>query len=128
MTFMGMTGTIWCLLAAICYGMLNIFAKLGFERGLLVSRLVVYRHGLTMVMAYLFGKLVRDIDFDLRKHDRKAIGATFLRSSLVMISKLMQYAAISYIPLSISSTISFTAGPIFGALIGFIMIRENLSL
>lgn len=79
-------------------------------------------------MAYTFGKLCRGINFDLREHDSRAVVVTFLRSSLAMISKIVQYTAISYIPLSMSSTISFTTGPICGALIGFVMIRERLSI
>jgi drug/metabolite transporter (DMT)-like permease len=44
-----------------------------------------------------------------------------------MISKSMQYAAISLIPLTLSSCISFTTGPIFSALIAFILIKEKLT-
>lgn len=50
------------------------------------------------------------------------------RSILSLFSKSMQYAAISYIPLSMSSCISFTTGPIFAAIFAFIMIREKLTL
>lgn len=45
-----------------------------------------------------------------------------------MISKSMQYAAISYIPLTIASCISFTTGPIFSAIIAFGLIREKLTV
>lgn len=76
--------------------------------------------------AYLFGKL-RAINFDLRVYPRESIKLAFQRSILGLISKTMQYAAISYIPLTLSSCISFTTGPIFSAIIAFIIIREKLT-
>jgi len=49
------------------------------------------------------------------------------RSVLNLISKTMQYSAIALIPLALSSTISFTTGPIFAALLAWVLIREHLS-
>ena len=65
MTYMGLTGPIWCMIAGLCYGSLNIFAKLAFELDLPVSRFLLLRHGITMVGSYTWGKLVRDIDFNI---------------------------------------------------------------
>jgi drug/metabolite transporter (DMT)-like permease len=77
--------------------------------------------------SYVFGKL-RGISFDLRQYDAKIIGIIFFRSFLSLISKSCQYAAIAYIPLALSSTISFTTGPIFAAIFAFVLIREKLSV
>jgi drug/metabolite transporter (DMT)-like permease len=40
----------------------------------------------------------------------------------------MQYSAIRNIPLSLSSVISFTTGPIFSGILAFVLIGENLTL
>lgn len=124
MTYLGLTGPMWCILAGFCYGSLNIFAKLGFENGLVVSRFLIMRHGVTMIGSYVWGKLVRKIDFNLGKYERKQVMLLFLRTFLAMISKYMQYAAIAFIPLSMSSTISFTTGPIFAAALAWFAIKE----
>lgn len=124
MTYLGMPGPVWCMIAGLCYGCLNIFAKLGFEHGLVVSRLLLMRHGITLIGSFTWGTLVRGVDFNLTKYPRKAMSIVFFRSFLAMISKYMQYSSIAFIPLSMSSTVSFTTGPIFGAVIAWFAITE----
>ena len=80
-----------------------------------------------MVFSYIFGRVVRKTSFDLRKYKKKVVVLIFLRAALSLVSKVMQYAAISYIPLSLSSCISFTTGPIFAAILAYILIREGLN-
>jgi drug/metabolite transporter (DMT)-like permease len=123
---MGLTGFVWCVLAGLCYGTMNVFAKLAYNNGMIVSRFILTRFIILFVMSYIFGKFVRGTNFDLRKYDKKVLMIVFGRSCLSLLSKTMQYSAISYIPLSMSSCISFTTGPIFAAILAFVMIREKL--
>ena len=125
-TFLGLSGVVWCLIAGLFYGTQNVFAKLAYERGLQVPTFILMRHLVLLVGAYCFGKL-RGISFDLRIYPRESIKLVFKRAFLNMISKSMQYAAISYIPLTLSSCISFTTGPIFSAIIAFLLIKEKLA-
>ena len=85
-TFFGLSGTVWCLFAGVCYGIQNIFAKLAYDRGLLVTRFIFIRFLVMFSCSFVFGKL-RGINFDLRQYDRKIIGIIFFRSSLSLISK-----------------------------------------
>ena len=127
-TYLGLSGVIWCVLAGLCYGTMNVFAKLAYSRGMLVSRFVMMRFAVLAIASYIFGKLVRKTDFNLTIYEPRVIGIVFLRSALSLLSKTMQYAAISFIPLSLSSCISFTTGPIFAGLLAFVLIREKLSI
>ena len=127
-TYLGLSGVIWCVMAGLCYGTMNVFAKLAYSKGMLVSRFVMLRFAVLAIASYLFGKLVRKTDFNLTVYEPRVIGVVFLRSALSLLSKTMQYAAISYIPLSLSSCISFTTGPIFAGLLAFVLIREKLSI
>lgn len=126
--FMGLSGFVWCVFAGFCYGTMNVFAKLAYKKGLLVTRFTLIRFFTLFLMSYIFGKAVRGMNFDLRKYDKKILLVVFGRSCLSLASKSMQYAAISYIPLSMSSCISFTSGPIFAAILAFVLIREKLRL
>jgi drug/metabolite transporter (DMT)-like permease len=126
-TYLGLSGTIWCLIAGLGYGFMNVFAKLAFEKGLEVSRFVLIRHLVLLVCSYTFGKLKRGLDFDLRKYEVAAIKLVFFRSALGCVSKCCEYAAIAYIPLTLSSTISFTTGPIFSGVLAWVLIGEKLS-
>jgi hypothetical protein len=85
-TFLGLSGTVWCLLAGVCYGIQNIFAKLAYDRGLLVTRFIYIRFLVMFVGSYTFGKL-KGINFDLRQYDRKVIAVIFFRSTLSLVSK-----------------------------------------
>ena len=125
---MGLSGVMWCIIAGLCYGTMNVFAKLAYERGMIISRFVMMRFVVLLLASYTFGKLVRKTNFDLRKYNKKSILVVFFRSCLSLFSKTLQYSAISYIPLSMSSCISFTTGPIFAAILSFVMIREKLTL
>jgi len=51
----------------------------------------------------------------------------FLRSFVSCLSKCCQYGAVALIPLALSSTIQFTTGPVIGAIMAFILIKEKLS-
>ena len=125
---MGLSGVIWCVLAGLCYGSMNVFTKLAYSNGMIISRFVMMRFFVLGLASYIFGKLVRKTDFDFRKYDSSVIMFVFFRSALSLVSKSMQYAAISYIPLSMSSCISFTTGPIFAGILAFILIKEKLTL
>lgn len=105
-----------------------MFAKLAYENGLTVTRFILIRHLNLFVLSYLYGKFFQGIDFDLRKHDGKSIKFLFIRAVISMISKTCQYSAIAMIPLALSSTISFTTGPVFAALLAFVLIREKLNV
>ena len=126
--YLGLPGALWCVFAGLCYGTMNVFAKLAYERGMIISRFVMMRFFVLLIASYTFGKIVRKTDFDLRKYNRKSICIVFFRSTLSLFSKVLQYSAIAYIPLSVSSCISFTTGPIFAALLSFVLIREKLTL
>ena len=103
-----------------------MFAKLAYQQGLQVPTLILMRHLVLLIGAYCLGKF-RGINFDLRIYPRESIKLVFKRAFLNMVSKSMQYAAISLIPLTLSSCISFTTGPIFAAIIAFLLIKERLS-
>lgn len=127
-TFCGLSGLIWCILAGFCYGALNVFAKLAYEKGFQVSRFILVRHFVLFFASFTIGKFIRGIDFDLRKQDPQVIKLLIFRSFLNLVSKSCQFAAIALMPLALSSTISFTTGPIFAALLAYIIIRERLTI
>ena len=116
------------MIAGLCYGTMNVFAKMAYAKGMIVSRFVMMRFATLFFLSYVFGKVVRKTNFDLRKYNKKVVFVVVLRSALSLFSKTMQYAAILYIPLSMSSCISFTTGPIFAALLAFILIKEKLTI
>jgi drug/metabolite transporter (DMT)-like permease len=101
---------------------------LAYEQGINVSRVLFFRFFTLFSASYIFGRFVRKIDFNLLKYDRNVILIIVFRSLLSMCSKSMQYSAISYIPLSLSSVISFTTGPIFAGILAFVLIGEKLSI
>ena len=88
-TFLGLSGTIWCLIAGLCYGSMNVFSKLSYEKGMIVSRVTFMRFFVLFVSSYTFGKLKRGVNFDLRKYDRKVILVIVFRSFLSMCSKCL---------------------------------------
>ena len=124
---MGLSGPVWCLIAGLGYGTLNVFAKLAYNKGLMVSRFVIIRNLVLFTCSYLNGKFVRKLDFDLRQYDSKVIKVLVSRSCLALISKTCLYASLSYIPLTIASTINFTTGPIFAAILAWCLIGEKLT-
>lgn len=125
---MGLSGVIWCVFAGLCYGTMNVFAKLAYQNGMLVSRFIMMRFFLLAFLSYTFSKLCRKQDFDIRKLSKETIGYVILASSIGLVSKVMQYSAIKFIPLSMSSCVSFTSGPIFAGLLAFVLIKEKLSI
>lgn len=123
---MGLTGPIWCLLAGVCYGLLNLFAKLSFEAGMKVPHFILWRHVYQALFSSSFGMAVRGVSFNLFNYSSEVNKVLIGRSLINTISKSMQFASIAYIPLSLSSTISFTTGPMFAAVLAFIVIGERL--
>ena len=106
---------------------MNVLAKTGYENGLQISRYFLIRHIVLVVCSYTFGKFQRGTNFDLRNYDFSVIKLIAFRCVLSTISKALQFSAIKLIPLALSSTISFTTGPFFGAALAFMLIREKLS-
>ena len=84
---MGLSGVIWCVFAGLCYGTMNVLAKLAYNDGMILSRLVLMRYVVLVALSYSFGKLVRKTDFDIRKYDFGAIMLVFFRSALNLFSK-----------------------------------------
>ena len=84
---MGLSGIIWCVFAGLCYGTMNVLAKLAYQDGMTTSRLVLMRFFLLGLLSYGFGKIVRKDDFDFRKYDPKVIGFVFFRAALNCFSK-----------------------------------------
>ena len=124
-TFLGLSGVVWCLIAGLGYGTQNVFAKLAYERGLTITTFILMRHLVLLIGSYTFGK-IRGINFDMRAYSPKTRSLLLKRCVMSAISKSMQYAAISLIPLTLSSCISFTTGPIFNAILAFLLIGEKL--
>jgi drug/metabolite transporter (DMT)-like permease len=65
-TFMGLSGVVWCVMAGLCYGTMNVLAKLAYADGMILSRLILMRFSLLGILSYSFGKIVRKADFDFR--------------------------------------------------------------
>jgi len=65
-TYMGLSGVMWCIFAGLCYGTMNVLAKLAYEDGMILSRLVLMRFFLLGLLSYSFGKIVRKDNFDFR--------------------------------------------------------------
>jgi len=84
---MGLSGVVWCIFAGLGYGSMNVFAKLAYGEGMLVSRFIILRFAVMAIASYLFGKFVRKTDFDLREYPRSSLGWVFFRSVLVLGSK-----------------------------------------
>lgn len=126
-TLFGLPGIVWCLIASMGYGSMNVFAKLGYERGLQVPTFIFIRHLVLLIGSYTAGKC-RGINFDLRIYPKDSMRLLSKRVLIGLFSKSMQYAAISYIPLTLSSCISFTTGPIIAALLAFFIIGERLTI
>ena len=127
-TYMGLSGVIWCVFAGLCYGTMNVFAKLAYQKGMLVTRFIIMRFFILASFSYTFGKLCRKQDFDLRKLSKNTIGYVLFACTIGLVSKVMQYSAIKFIPLSMSSCVSFTSGPIFAGILAFVLIKEKLSI
>ena len=86
-TFMGLSGVVWCIFAGIGYGSMNVFAKLAYGEGMIVSRFIIIRFAVMAIASFTFGKFVRKTDFDIRKYPGKSIGLIFFRSVLTLCSK-----------------------------------------
>lgn len=86
-TYMGLSGVVWCIFAGIGYGSMNVFAKLAYGEGMIVSRFIIMRFAVMAIASFVFGKFVRKTDFDIRQYPAKSIGMVFFRSVLVLCSK-----------------------------------------
>ena len=53
-------------MAGLCYGTMNVLAKLAYADGMILSRLILMRFTLLGFLSYSFGKIVRKADFDFR--------------------------------------------------------------
>lgn len=104
---------------------MNIFAKLAYNDGLAVSRFITMRFLVLTIGSYVFGRFFRKTDFSLGKIKSKKL--IVARALITILAKALQYTSILYIPLSLSSCISFAAGPIIAYIIAFMLIREKLS-
>ena len=87
--YLGISGAVWCIFAGLCYGTMNIFAKMAYNKGLIVSRFVIMRSGVLGVCSYVYGRIFRNVNFDLSIYEFKLILMVFGRSTLSMISKCM---------------------------------------
>lgn len=126
--YLGLSGPIWCLLAGVCYGLLNLFAKLAFDEGFSVAHFMLLRHVSQIFYSFGFGKYVRGCNFNPSAYGMEVYLVLLLRSALNFASKLCQFSAIAFIPLALSSIIHFMTGPLIAAIIAFILIREKLSV
>ena len=79
------------------------------------------------ICSYAFGKVIRKTNFDLRIYNKSAVIISIIISFISLISYIMLANAIEYIPLTISSCLSFTTGPIFGWLLAFVFLQETLN-
>lgn len=104
-----------------------MFAKLAYKRGLSVSKFIFIRHLVLTMGSFTFGK-IRGYNLNIFSYDPEIVMLVFLRAGFGLISKTCQYAAISFIPLTLSSCISFTTGPIFAAILAFAVLGERLSV
>ena len=86
---MGLSGVIWCVFAGLGYGTMNVFAKMAYANGFIISRFVMMRFFVLGSASYVFGKLVRKTDFNFLKYDPKVILFVFFRSALSLFSKSM---------------------------------------
>ena len=87
--YLGFTGSIWCLIAGLCYGVMNVFAKLAYDKGMTVNRFVFIRFFTLMIFSYLFGRFARKTSFNLCKYNKKVILLIFMRAALSLFSKVM---------------------------------------
>ena len=88
-TYLGLTGPVWCLLAGLCYGLLNLFAKLSFEAGMSVPHFILWRHVYQALFSSSFGTLVRGVDFNLFNYPREVNSVLIGRSLVNLVSKSM---------------------------------------
>ena len=126
-TFLGLSGTVWCIFAGFGYGFQNCFAKLAYEAEIPIVRFILMRHVMLVIGSYTTGELIRGVNFDLRTYDRDGMKLVFMRTFSAFISKSSQYAALAFIPLTVAGCISFTTTPIFAFFLAFVLIREKLN-
>ena len=86
-TFLGLSGGVWCVLAGLCYGTQNVFAKLAFKRGLSVTRFTMIRHLMLTIGSVICGK-IRGVNLDPRRYAPFLVAVLLVRAVLGMLSKL----------------------------------------
>ena len=62
---LGMHGAVWCVIAGIFYGLMQVGAKIGYDAGLTVAQFLLIRHVCLWGCSYILGKTVRKVDFNL---------------------------------------------------------------
>lgn len=91
-----------------------------------VMGFVFIRHVLLSLGAYVFGKF-RGVNFDLRTYKSSHLKGLFVKGSICIVSKSLQYASFAMIPLTLSSCLYFSSMSWFAALVALMAICETLS-
>ena len=67
------------------------------------------------------------VNFDFRQYTFEQLRIPMVQAVLALFAKIMSYAGIFMIPLTISSCIYFSMAPIFAGLLGLMCICEGLN-
>ena len=57
----GLSGLVWCALAGLLFGFNNIFFKLAFLKGALVTRSVIARHLVMAIGSFFTAKFIQKV-------------------------------------------------------------------
>ena len=115
------TGAAFCLLSAVAYSSVPIFGKLGFERGLSVSSLLVGRFGIAAVVLWLLA-----LRFDATPSRRGVVTGLLLGMLIYAAQNGFYFAALERISATLATLLVFIA-PIFVAIAAVALGRERLS-
>jgi hypothetical protein len=55
----GLSGIVWCAFAGLLFGCNNIFFKLAFQKGALVTRSIIARHLVMAICSFFTAKYVQ---------------------------------------------------------------------
>ena len=125
---LGTHGAVWCVIAGACYGLMQIFSKQAYERGLSVAQFLLIRHLCLLFFSYSIGRFCMKINFDMRQYSVEQLRIPMIQAVLALFAKIMAYQGIFMIPLTVSSCIYFTSAPVFAGLLGLMCICERLNL
>lgn len=114
-----MAGALWMVLAAVNFGLMGVFVKLG-SASLDTVALVFWR---TLFAVLLLGgvALVRRQAFATPQ-----LGRHLRRGMIGYVALLANFYAISHLPLATAVTLNYTS-PMFLALLSVLLLREKLS-